>query len=259
MGSALLSGVLTKKIIKENDIYIVEPNISNRSKFKKYKLTFFKNISDVSFKKLNINIILIAVKPQIVEKVLGNLKVILNRKVLLISIVAGKNIKFYEKFITQESIIRAMPNTPAAIGKGITVLYTKNKLLTKHIAFVNKLFSAVGEVVWIKKESDMHAVTAISGSGPAYVFKFIEIMIDSAMQAGLSAKISDKLVKNTLLGSSILANESYNSPKKLREEVTSPGGTTEAALKKLEEKDKFSKIINIAIKSAIKKSIDLSK
>ena len=88
---------------------------------------------------------------------------------------------------------------------------------------------------------------------------FIEIMIDSAIESGLSAKISDKLVKNTLLGSSILANESYNSPKKLREEVTSPGGTTEAALKKLEEKDKFSKIINIAIQSAIKKSIDLSK
>ena len=126
------------------------------------------------------------------------------------------------------------------------------------MTFVNNLFLAVGEVVWIKKEKDMHIVTAISGSGPAYVFKFIEIMIKSGIKAGLKPKISERLVKNTLMGSSILAFESTFEVKRLREDVTDPGGTTEAAIAILEDKNQFSKIIDIAIQSAIKRSTELS-
>ena len=123
---------------------------------------------------------------------------------------------------------------------------------------IDLLFSSTGEVLWLKKESDMDIVTAISGSGPAYVFKFIESLIESAIKAGLDFKTAHILVKHTLFGASKLALESNISPKKLRIEVTSPGGTTEAAIKILEKQDQFNKIINLAINAAIKKSINLS-
>ena len=258
MGSALLSGILTKNIIKTNSIHIVEPNKSNRNKYRKYGLSFYKEISDVSIKQLKINTILIAVKPQIAEQVITDLKLILDKKVLIITVIAGKSVNFYEQLLSIKNIVRAMPNTPAQVGKGITALYSKHDISIKNLRFVNNLFLAVGEVVWIKKERDMHIVTAISGSGPAYVFKFIEIMIESAIKAGLKPKISERLVKNTLMGSSILAFESTFEVKRLREDVTSPGGTTEAAIAILEDKNQFSKIIDIAIQSAIKRSIDLS-
>jgi len=259
MGSALVLGILKKEIIDKNKIHIVEPNISIRKKLRSEGLIVYSNIKKINITKLNINTILLAVKPQIIKQVLIDLKKIINNRVSLISIVAGKNVKFYEENLGIKNIIRAMPNTPARISKGVTAIYAKTNVLKKYKKESEKLFLAVGETLWLKKESDMDIVTAISGSGPAYVFKFIESMIDSAIKAGLNLKVAEKLVKHTLLGSSILANESIYSPKKLREEVTSPGGTTEAAIKVLEKNNQFEKVINLAVKSAIERSIILSK
>ena len=259
MGSALIFGILKKGIIEKKRIYIVEPNIDIRKNLERDGLRVYGSLKNIILKELSVNTILLAVKPQIIKQVLIDLKKIINNKISIISIVAGKNIKFYEENLGVKNIIRAMPNTPASIGQGVTAFYAKSNVLKKYKKESDKLFSAVGVTLWLKKESDINVVTAISGSGPAYVFKFIECFINSAIKSGLNLKTADILVKNTLLGSSILANESTYSPKKLRENVTSPGGTTEAAIKELERNKKFEKVIDLAIKSAIKRSIILSK
>ncbi len=259
MGSALLAGILAKSLYQENNIHIVEPNLKNRKNFKLSGVNLYSNISDVNINNTKFGVILLAVKPQVVKDVLKELNTILTPNVLLISVVAGKNIKFYKDITGLNNIVRAMPNTPASIGKGITALYAQPNLLKKNIVLSSKLFKAVGEFVWLNKENDMDIVTAISGSGPAYVFKFIEIMIKAANDEGLDLKTSEILVKNTLLGASILALDSNLNPKELRKNVTSPGGTTEAAIKELEKRDALSIIIKSAIKAAVKKSISLSK
>ena len=259
MGSALLYGVASKNIISLDNIFIVEPNKSLRKHIKTKGYKVFNNLNDIDLKKLSIDTILIAVKPQIIEDVLLELKDKMSNNMLLISIVAGKKVGYLKNILGgKKLIIRAMPNTPAKIGNGITALYCSPIIIGKYRKIVNLLFSSTGEVLWLKKESDMDIVTAISGSGPAYVFKFIEALIESSINAGLDLQTSRTLVKHTLFGASKLALESDISPKKLRIEVTSPGGTTEAAIKILEKRDQFNKIINLAINAAIKKSINLS-
>ncbi len=259
MGSALIYGIVNKNIISLDNIFIVEPNKILRKNIKTKGYKVFNNLNDIDLKKMVIDIILIAVKPQIIGEVLSELKNKMSNNVLIISIVAGKRISYFENCLgVKKLIIRAMPNTPAKIGKGITALYSSSRILDNHRKNINLLFSSTGEVLWLKKESDMDIVTAISGSGPAYVFKFIESLIESAINAGLDFKTAHTLVKHTLFGASKLALESNISPKKLRIEVTSPGGTTEAAIKILEKQDQFNKIINLAINAAIKKSINLS-
>jgi len=259
MGSAFIYGVTRKNIISLDNIFIIEPNKNLRKNIKNKGYKVYNHLNDIDLKKLSIDIILIAVKPQAVSEVLSELKAKMSNNMLLISIVAGKKISYFKNILGREKlIIRAMPNTPAKIGKGITALYCSSKILDKYKKNTNILFSSTGNVLWLKKESDMDIVTAISGSGPAYVFKFIEALIETAINAGLDLKTARTLVKHTLLGASELALESNTSPKKLRLEVTSPGGTTEAAIKILEKNDQFDKIINLAINAAIKKSISLS-
>ena len=259
MGSAFILGMLSKNVITKKNIYIVEPSLNIRKKLMADGLTVFESLNRINITKLNINTVLLAVKPQIVNQVLIDLKEIINNEISLISIVAGKNIEFYENKLGIKNIIRAMPNTPARIGKGVTAIYARPTVVKKYKKKLDKIFLAIGVTLWLKKESDIDIATAVSGSGPAYVFKFIESMINSATKAGLNSKTAELIVKNTLIGSSILANESFYSPKKLRQDVTSPGGTTEAAIKVLEKNNQFSKIIDLAIKSAIKRSIILSK
>ena len=125
MGSAFVSGILSKDVISKKNIYIVEPSLGIRRKLMGNGLTVFGSLNKINITKLNINTVLLAVKPQIVNQVLMDLKTIINNEISLISIVAGKNIEFYEKKLGIKNIIRAMPNTPARIGKGVTAIYAK--------------------------------------------------------------------------------------------------------------------------------------
>ena len=259
MGSAILDGIIRKNVIENDSLFIVEPNIDQKIYLEKKGLTVFKSFSELNLSKLKINSILLAVKPQIVKEVVTDLKKIMTSNIFIISIVAGKRISFYKKILgNKTSIIRVMPNTPASYGKGVTALYSCNKTTTTNLNITKTLFSSVGKVIVLKLESKVDIVTAISGSGPAYVFLFIEYMIQSAVDFGLDKRTATILVKETLLGSSYLASISDKSPKVLRKDVTSPGGTTEAALKVFNKNNSFYNIVNTAIKAAIKKSIKLS-
>ena len=259
MGTAILDGVLSKNIINYNDIFAVEPNNIQRMQLRKKGVRVFKNISEVDIKKLGIKALLIAVKPQILEEVALELKEHIYTRMPIISLVAGKKIKFYKSiFGSKASIIRVMPNTPAQYGKGISAIYSCNQTKKINTEKTKSIFSAVGKVIILKQEHEMDIVTAISGSGPAYVFLFIENLIKSAINNGLDEKIAIMLVKETFLGSSYMASISRKSPEELRIDVTSPGGVTEAALKDFNKNNILKNTIDKAIKSAVKKSITLS-
>ena len=260
MGTSILDGLLSKNILNNVDIFILEPNKHQRKFLKKKGVSVFENIAEINLKKLGIKALIFAVKPQILEEVAFEIKKYIYIKVPIISIVAGKRIKFYKKvFGRDSSIIRVMPNTPATYGKGISAVYHCNKTKKIHFQKTMKIFSAVGKVISVKKENEMDIITAISGSGPAYVFLFIENLIKSAINNGLDKKTAIELVIETFLGSSYMASISNKSPEELRIDVTSPGGVTEAALKEFNKNNIFNNTIDKAIKSAVKKSITLSK
>ena len=259
MGSAILDGVLKNNIIKKENLFIVEPNILQKKNLEEKGIKVFNSLLEINFTKFKINAVLLAVKPQLAKEVLTNLKKIMINDIFIISIVAGKKISFYKNILgSATSIIRAMPNTPASCGKGVTAILPCKKTTSINIDIAKSLFSSVGIAIILKSESKMDIVTAISGSGPAYVFLFIEELIKSAVDFGLDKKTATVLVKQTLLGSSYLASCSEQTPDVLRQNVTSPGGTTEAALKVLNKNNSFYKLLNKAVNAALQKSIKLS-
>lgn len=259
MGSSIIDGILSNQIMNKSDIFIIEPNLKKRRFLNKNGLSVFSKISELDIKKLGIKALLIAVKPQIVKEVAYEIKDYINTNQIIISIVAGKKIKFYKDIFGEKiSIIRVMPNTPASYGKGITAIYPCEKTNNSNLKNTKKIFSAVGKVVELKQENKMDIVTAISGSGPAYVFLLIDYLIKTAVNKGLDKKTATILVKETLLGASYMASISPKSPEILRIDVTSPGGVTEAALKEFNKNSIFLKTLDRAISAAVKKSIKLS-
>ena len=162
----------------------------------------------------------------------------LGQNSLFLSIAAGKTIAVLEDYLaTDAKIIRAMPNTPAAIGKGITVACGNNGVTAQDQETALRLLQAVGDALWIEDEAHMNAVTAVSGSGPAYIFLLIETLANAGIEAGLSKDMATKLARQTVIGSAALAEDACDTPAStLRENVTSPGGTTAAALEVLMNK-----------------------
>ena len=195
------------------------------------------------------DVIILACKPQQASLALVGLKGKLD-KGCVISVAAGLPVAFLHKLLGDDvSIIRTMPNTPAILGLGVTAFYAEKEVVEKFGALCQTLFESIGEWVWIDDESLMDAVTATSGSGPAYVFLMAESMIKGAIELGLPEKIAEKLVIQTLYGAAHLLKNGVESPKTLRENVTSKGGTTQAALESFSE-DQFEVIVKKALAAA---------
>lgn len=203
------------------------------------------------------DIVVFAVKPQHVEPLLAPYSRRFGAKPLYISIVAGKNLKFFSQGLGEHAhVVRAMPNTPALLGKAMTALAAAETLPESAKRMTTELFNAVGKTVWVN-EADMHAVTALSGSGPAYAFLLLEALTAAGIRAGLPETTAKLLALQTLHGAVHLAEKSLESFKELRGNVTSPGGTTEAALAVLMQPDGLEKLMGDAIEAAIKKSKEL--
>ncbi len=176
-------------------------------------------------------IVLVAVKPQMMTEALPVLQAMGNGTTLFLSIAAGIDIPHYESVLgAQTPIIRAMPNTPAAIGKGITAIIGNARADAAMMTLADNLLGAVGQVVRLDEESQMDAVTGVSGSGPAYVFHMIECLAAAAQAQGLSPDLSMALAKATVAGAGALAETADETPAQLRVNVTSPNGTTHAGL-----------------------------
>ncbi len=204
------------------------------------------------------DIIILAVKPQIITPVVTEIADILTDNKLLISIAAGVPCERLEKPLSNRvPTIRIMPNTPALINRGISAIAAGRDAGEEHLAITQKIFSCLGETV-IVPESSMDMVTAVSGSGPAYVFLVIEALLDAAVGIGMNRELARTLVIETILGSTELVKETGKQPMELKDMVTSPGGTTIAGLAEL-EKNGLRQAFNAALASACQRSQELGK
>ena len=211
---------------------------------------------------LSADLIVLAIKPQITKAALRPLAGRLGPNSLVLSIVAGINAESLAALLGLSDagrIIRCMPNTPALVGEGMTGLYVKTEAnSTESKALAERVMSSVGQCVWVESESDLDVITAISGSGPAYFFLFIESLTDAAIALGMNSESARKLALQTALGASRLASLSSEDAATLRKNVTSPGGTTEQAIQAFEAAD-IRGIVAQATQAAARRSVELSK
>ena len=205
-------------------------------------------------------IVLVAVKPQMMGDALPKLQALGNGDTVFLSVAAGITIGTYEKILGANTpIIRAMPNTPAAVNKGITGIVGNAQTDAAQLDLADTLLQAVGQVVRVRDEDEIRALTAISGCGPAYVFHLIEVMAQAGQTAGLTAETSLQLAKATVAGAGALAEAAEEDPSQLRINVTSPGGVTAEALRVLmDETDGMPPLMDKAVKAAIARDEELS-
>jgi pyrroline-5-carboxylate reductase len=206
------------------------------------------------------SVILVAVKPQVMDRVLPELAPLAGPDTLLISIAAGRTIaSIAAHFPKSAAVVRAMPNTPASVGRGITVCVANEFVTPAQRRLCEELMSAVGEVAWLGDETQMDAVTAVSGSGPAYVFLLAETLAAAGRAAGLDANLAHRLAVATVSGAGELMHQSGTDPRILRENVTSPGGTTAAALSVLMAGDGLESLLEKAVAAGTGRSRELAK
>ena len=255
MASAILDAWL-KKSISPQDIYVDDPKPSEWLLEKKKHGLNINTKADVSF-----DYCFIGVKPQSLDEIKLKLKGLSKKNVTFVSMLAGIKINRLEDIIGKdESIVRIMPNLPAEILKGVTAIKENKRVEPKQSKNLALLLEAFGETVKFVEERKFDAVTAISGSGPAYIFLIAELMTEVGINLGLSYDEAFKLVKHTIDGAGSLIVNSSLKPQKLRENVTSPGGTTHEALAVMMNKDNgLPKIFSAAIKAAAQRSKELSK
>ena len=219
----------------------------------------YKQISDAKNEISSADIIILAIKPQIMGEICKDLAPHLSENTVLLSIAAGTEVGSLQKPFSQlQPIIRAMPNTPAAIGKGITVAVANEHVSDNQKALAEALLRCTGQFEWIADEGLMNAVTALSGSGPAYIFYLIETLAKTGEEIGLPPALAETLARQTVIGSAALAEaEAATDASSLRESVTSPSGTTEAALEVLMD-GALEEVYRKALKAAVKRGKTLN-
>lgn len=256
MAEAIAGGIIDNKLIRANNIYALD-NSAKRIDLakKKYKIQVSQDYQEMC---KNTNVILLAVKPQHINDVFPELRDYL-KKHLIISIVTGIEVKSYQKALGKWiKLIRVMPNTPALIGRGAAAYFASKSCTARDKKICERIFNSVGFIAEVKRESLINSVTAISGSGPAFVYQYAQAVMDSAKKLGLPADISKKLVLQTLLGATEMMLNSKESPGELTKKVTSKGGTTLAGLEVLKKKG-FTRILEACMKRAAKRAEELSK
>ena len=261
MGSSLLEGIV-KSDNFDGLVDVIEPDIQDSLKedLKKSKVNFYSDIRE-NKDTTNYDLILIATKPNIYEEIFNGLKnnLILNDKTLIVSVIAGIRISKIEEIVGSIPIIRAMPNIASSVLEGMTALIGNKKITDKDISNVDLIFELIGKKIWLKNEAQMDSFTAISGSGPAYFFFFTECLKNIAIEEGFTEDVSNKISQQIIIGSGKLLKDSGIDPKELRENVTSPNGTTEAGLRVLaDNKTGLLDKLRQAIIEAKNRSIEIS-
>jgi pyrroline-5-carboxylate reductase len=257
MGEALIRGILQSGLYSGNDILVAEPDEARRAYLRDtYRVQPFDSGEPIWN---SCATVILAVKPQVMGELLAQSKALITVKHLIISIAAGLPLSFYEGHLKDQPcrIIRVMPNTPALVLESASALSGNKNATSADMKLAKSLFDAVGKAI-IMEERYLDAVTGLSGSGPAYVFTFIEGMIDAGIKTGLARPVAETLALQTVLGSVKLMQESGKHPAVLRAMVTSPGGTTIAA-QHVMERAGFKGIIMDAIEAATNRSAELGK
>lgn len=254
MGQALACGMLAQRFISGKCLLVSDLS-KKRLKEARAKLKV-NTISCNHELAAQCDVVILAVKPQNVREVLEGMGSSLKGK-FLISVCAGISTASLEKVLGKVAVVRAMPNMPAQVSQAVTAISAGKYAKAKHKKQACSILSCIGEVVEVK-EKFMDAVTAVSGSGPAYFFYLVENLIDAAKELGIPAHVAQKLAVKTALGSAELMNQSKLSPKALRKQVTSKGGTTEAAFSVF-KKAKLNNLLVCGVKAAAKRSKQLSR
>jgi pyrroline-5-carboxylate reductase len=253
MGGAMLDGWLARKLPPKK-VIVLEPQPSKAIKALARRGVRINPKGDVGA----VAALVIAVKPQTAPDALPLLAALIDAKTVVVSIMAGRTLGFLERHLPNAAIVRAMPNTPAAIGRGITVAVGNRRATAKARKLAHGLLAATGSVEWVDDETLMDAVTAVSGSGPAYFFLLAEAMAQAGAAAGLPARLAEKLARETVAGSGELMHRSDLPAATLRQNVTSPGGTTAAALEVLMGQGGVAPLMTKAVAAATKRGKDLA-
>ncbi len=232
MGEAMLSAILNKELSTPEAICVSDINDA-RLKYleQKYGVTVTGNNHQALDKG---DIVVLAIKPQILAEVMADLKSHLKTNQLVLSIVAGARISTLCQGLNHHSVVRVMPNTPAQIGEGMSVWTATTEVTATQKSQVSSMLGTMGKEIYVDDEKYLDMVTAVSGSGPAYFFLFVESLIDSAVQIGIPRDTAEKLVLQTMVGSAHLLQKSGKPPDELRRMVASPGGTTAEAIHQFE-------------------------
>ena len=254
MGAAMLQGWLSRGL-NPAQLTVLEPQPSYEIR----TLCARGTALNPERKPPSVEAIVIAVKPQGAAMVVPPLAAMTDKDTVVVSIMAGKTLGFLERAMPNIAVVRAMPNTPAAIGRGITVAVGNAHMNAKQRDLAHRLLAATGQVEWVDDEKLMDAVTAVSGSGPAYVFLLAESLTRAGVAAGLPEDLAVKLARETIAGSGELLHRSPLDPATLRQNVTSPGGTTAAALEVLmNAANGLDPLLAKAIAAAAKRSRELA-
>ncbi|MGI9418268.1 MAG: pyrroline-5-carboxylate reductase [Geminicoccaceae bacterium] len=257
MGMALLRGWLDHGLLKD-DVLAVEPAAAGRDAVKDLGVRAVTGPEDIP-EGAGFRAVIFAVKPQMMADVLPAYRQVVADGALVISIAAGTAIARFEAMFGETTpVVRAMPNTPAAIGQGATALYGNPLVDGQQRDLAEALMAAVGQVHWLEDEGQMHAVTAMSGGGPAYVFLLIETLARAGIESGLPEALAWPMARATVSGSGALAAASDEEAAVLRKNVTSPGGTTQAALEVLMAEDGVQPLFDRAIRAASERSRELA-
>jgi pyrroline-5-carboxylate reductase len=257
MGGAMLRGWLQRGV-RPGDVTVVEPNMAPVADLAAKGVRFLDDGTKLPAE-LKPAVVVVAVKPQMTDAALPTYRRFTAPETVFLSIVAGRTIGYFEsRFGASAALVRSMPNTPAAVGRGITVACPNRQVSATQREHCHELLAAVGEVAWIEDEGMLDAVTAVSGGGPAYVFLLIECLAEAGAAAGLPPDLAMRLARVTVAGAGELARQSSEPASVLRQNVTSPGGTTLEALKILMAADGWQPLMTKAIAAATRRSRELA-
>jgi pyrroline-5-carboxylate reductase len=256
MGEAIIGGLLRQELVSAEQVLATDLQEDHLRKLQdRYGIhTSIDNVAAIQWGQ----IVIFAVKPQHLKHVLQPLRGLLRSDVLVISIVAGATINTFTTSLEHLVVVRSMPNTPAMIGEGMTVWTTSAAVGEQQRGWARAILGALGHELFVDNENYLDMSTALNGSGPAYFFLMMEAMIDAAVHMGLSRPVAQELVLQTMLGSVRYAQQSGMHPAQLRNAVTSPGGTTSAALSEL-ERGGIRTVLSDAIWAAYRRSVELGK
>lgn len=254
MAEAMIKGLLRQELVKPAQLTAAGPRLQRKEVLiERYNVQATTRNAEAARDR---DTIILSVKPQVIDEVLGELRGALRSRALVLSIAAGVPIRQISDDLAHAGVVRAMPNTPAQIGEGITVWTATPQVTESQLEHTRAILGALGETVQVGHENYLDMATALSGTGPAYVLLFMEAMIDAGVHMGFSRRISEQLVLQTMHGTIQYARQSPRHPATLRNEVTSPGGTSAEALYHM-EKGRLRTVVSRAIWAAYQRSVSL--
>jgi pyrroline-5-carboxylate reductase len=256
MGGAMLRGWLARGV-PGSQLYVVDPSPRDLDDIAAAGVTIVTTPADLpaGFQPA---IVLLAIKPQFMDQALPDYRRFAKPQTLFLSIAAGKTLAYLRQQLGQTTVVRAMPNTPAAVGRGMSVIVRQPDVSVAQLDLCAELLAAVGDITWVDDEDLINAVTAVSGGGPAYVFLMIECLAEAGRQAGLPAEMAMQLARSTVCGSGELAYQSGETAEALRKAVMSPKGTTEQAIAVLMAPDGLQPLMTRAVAAATKRSREIA-